>query len=76
MKKEIHLSGRMALPPEEGERAIISVGGSFIYTSPVVEIIEERADYVCFETMNSLYKVSLQPVPVHARILSFLNLCA
>lgn len=76
MKKEISINGRIAFPLQEGTRAVISTGDGLIYTSLVVEIIEESPEYACFETMNSVYKVCLQPVPVRAAIPPFLKMCA
>lgn len=76
MKKEVNISGRVLLPLREGERAALSSGGQLVYTSPVVEIREERTDYVCFETMNSVYRVCLQPVSVKATLPPFLRMCA
>lgn len=76
MKKEVSINGRIVFPLQEGIRAVISADGGITYTSPVVEIIEERPDYACFETMNSVYKVCLQPVPVQAAIPAILKMCA
>lgn len=76
MKKEVSINGRIVFPLVEGARAVISTGGGLTYTSLVVQIIEERPDYACFETMNSVYKVCLQPVPVRAAIPPFLKMCA
>ena len=76
MKKEVSINGRIAFPLKEGVRAVISTGGGLIYTSLVVEIIEESPEYACFETMNSVYKVCLQPVPVRAVVPPFLKMCA
>ena len=76
MKKEVNINGKIVFPLQEGSRAVISTGGAVFYTSPVVGIIEERTDYVCFETMNSVYKVCLQPVPIRAVIPPFLKMCA
>ena len=76
MKKEVTVCGRIVFPLREGSRAVISKGSDFIYTSPVVEIMEERTDYVRFETMNSVYKVCLQPVSTRAAIPPFLKMCA
>ena len=64
MKKTVSINGKGAFPLEVGCRAVIRRGGDFVFTSPVVEIREQRTDYVCFETMNSVYQVSLAPVPV------------
>ena len=76
MKKEINITGRIVFPLQEGARAIISCGGQFIYTSPVVEIRDEETDYVCFESMNSVYKVCRQSHPVEASVPSILKMCA
>lgn len=76
MKKEVNINGKIVFPLLEGNRAVISTGGDFIYTSPVVEILEDRTDFVCFETINSVYKVCLQPVPIRAAIPPFLKMCA
>ena len=73
MKKEVNINGKIVFPLQEGSRAVISTGGAVIYTSPVVGIIEERTDYVCFETMNSVYKVCLH---IRAVIPPFLKMCA
>ena len=64
MKKIISISGKVVFPLREGARAIIAYGGDFIYTSRVVEIFEVSEDFAHFETMNSIYRVSLVPNPV------------
>ncbi len=66
MKKIINISGNVVYPLKEGKRAIIAYRGDFLYTSRVVEIIELNEDLAHFETMNSIYRVSLSPVPVTA----------
>lgn len=76
MKKVISINGKTLFPLVEGNRAVISSDGKLIYTSPVVEIIEERTDFSCFETMNSVYRVCLEPIPVRAAIPPFLKMCA
>ena len=76
MKKEVSINGRIVFPLEEGHRAVISTGNGVIYTSPVVEIREEKADHTCFETLNSVYRVCLRPIPVRASIPPFLKKCA
>lgn len=76
MKKEVNISGRIVFPLQEGSKAVISANGTFIYTSPVVEILEEKTDCVRFETMNSVYKVCLRPVSIRAAIPPFLKMCA
>lgn len=76
MKKEMSVNGWITFPLEEGCRAVISTDNGLIYTSPVVEIMEERSDYACFETLNSVYKVCLQPVPARVTLPTFLKMCA
>lgn len=75
MKKTVHISGSLLFPLEEGKRAVICHGGDIIYTSRVVEILEQREDYALFETMNSVYSVS-SLVPVPAQNAVSLKMCA
>ena len=63
-------------PGGEGSGAVILTDNRLIYTSLVVEIMEERTDYACFETLNSVYKVRLQPVPARVTLPTFLKMCA
>lgn len=42
MKKEVSINGRIVFPLEEGCRAVILTDNRLIYTSLVVEIMEER----------------------------------
>lgn len=63
MKKIVSIEGNLVFPLQVGRRALIRMNGDFIRTSLVVEILVSRADYACFETMNSVYKVNLSPVP-------------
>jgi hypothetical protein len=64
MKKTICVDGSLVFPLQVGTRAVIHRGGDYIFTSLVVEIHEEQADFVCFETMKLVYQVSPAPVPV------------
>lgn len=66
MKKIVSIEGNLVFPLQVGRRALIRLNGDFIRTSLVVEILVSRADYACFETMNSVYKVSLSSVPAEA----------
>ena len=66
MKKIVSIEGNLVFPLQVGRRALIRLNGDFIRTSLVVEILVSRADYACFETMNSVYKVSLSPIPAEA----------
>lgn len=72
MKKLLCISGTLLAPLKEGRCAVILHGGDCIRTSLVVEILEQSDDFVHFETMNSVYKVSCAPVPAEAT----LALCA
>ena len=75
MKKTVHISGYLLFPLSEGKRAVIQRGGDCICTSCVVEILEQREDYACFETMNSVYCVSAPaPIPVQSAVP--LKMCA
>ena len=76
MKKEVSIYGRIVFRLEVGCRGVIFCVNRLIYTSLVVEIIEERTDYACFETLNSVYKVRLQPVPARVTLPTFLKMCA
>lgn len=75
MKKTVCISGSLLFPPEEGKRAIIRHRGGYIYTSCVVEILEQRKRYVRFETMNSIYNV-LSPAPASVQRAVKLKMCA
>ena len=75
MKKTVHISGYLLFPLSEGKRAVIQRGGDCICTSRVVEILEQREDYACFETMNSVYCVSA-PAPIPAQSAVPLKMCA
>ena len=78
MKREVHISGKLIFPLKVGNSAVISRKSDVIRTSPVVSIREENEEYVCFETENSVYQVSMKPVANTARavLTSFLKMCA
>ncbi len=76
MKKEVCISGKILFPLRKGNSAIISVNGDCTRTSPVVRIVEEKSDYAHFETLNTVYKVSMRPTSGVARVLPFLMMCA
>lgn len=76
MKKTVEVCGKLLFPLQEGHCAVIVRGTECIYTSLVVEILEQSAERACFETMNSIYRVSLQPVPVKMTMPPFLAMCA
>ena len=76
MKKYVSLSGRLLSPLKEGQCAIIQRGGDIIRTSRVVEILKVTDVFVQFETMNTVYQVSIAPVPGAAAALHALRMCA
>lgn len=75
MKKHVSLSGRLLSPLKEGQCALIQRGGDIIRTSRVVEILEVTDVFVHFETMNTVYQISMAPVPA-AAALQTLRMCA
>ena len=76
MKKHVSLSGHLLSPLKEGQCAIIQRGGDIIRTSRVVEILEVTDVFVHFETMNTVYQVSMAPVPGASAALHALRMCA
>lgn len=76
MKKLICISGKLLFPLQVGNHAVIVNGGDCIYTSRVVEILKETGEIAYFETMNSVYQVSLTPIPLKAALPDELALCA
>jgi hypothetical protein len=75
-KKNVYMAGALVSPLKEGSRALIKCSGNLIYTSPVVEICSITTDCVCFETMNSVYHISLVPIPFRAPLPDSLAMCA
>ena len=51
-------------------------GGDFICTSRVMEVLEIETDHVLFETINSVYRVALEPVPIKVALPIPLAMCA
>ena len=78
MKREVHISGKLLYPLCVGNAAVISRKSDIIRTSSVVSIQEEDDDHVCFETENSVYRVSMKPKANAARAVftSLLKMCA
>ncbi|MBQ7922479.1 MAG: hypothetical protein IJ325_07880 [Clostridia bacterium] len=78
MKREVHISGKLLYPLHVGSAAVISRKSDVIRTSTVVSIREENEEYVCFETKNSVYQVSMKPAANVARavMMSFMKMCA
>ena len=75
-KKDVYLTGALAAPLKEGLRALINCSGNLVYTSRVVEIREATTDCACFETMNSVYHISLVPIPFRAPLPDEMAMCA
>jgi hypothetical protein len=75
-KKNVYMTGTLASPLKKRVRALIKCSGTLVYTSPVVEIRTVTTDCACFETMNSVYHVSLAPVPFRAPLPDSLAMCA
>lgn len=64
MRKIVKLSGHIVLPLREGSPAYIACSQGIVQTSKVVNIISETKEFAHFETMNSVYKVTLEKSPV------------
>lgn len=62
-KKMILLSGTFLAPIKCGERAVFTYNGQVVRTSTVLEIQEITAEYIRFETRNSIYMVRHQNLP-------------
>lgn len=64
-KKTITLEGTFIYPVKCGERAIFTYNDHVVRTSTVSEILEITAEYIKFETRNSIYIVSYRNLPPH-----------
>lgn len=62
-KKMILLSGTFLAPIKCGERVVFTYNGQVVRTSTVLEIQEITAEYIRFETRNSIYMVRHQNLP-------------
>lgn len=76
MKKVVAINGNILFPLKEGCKAVIYSGSSVIHTSLVVNIIEQTPEFAHFETMNSVYRVALVPLPIEAALPKPLAMCA
>ncbi len=76
MKKILNINGKLAFPIQIGNRAVIICGSAYIYTSDVVKIIKKNKYYVQFETINSIYNLSLLVYPNEIKEHMHLRLCA
>lgn len=66
MKKEVSLHAMVALPITVGNCAILFSGGDIIRTSRVVAIHQHTPKEIRFETLNTRYRVSMDPFPLAA----------
>ena len=64
MKKLVAVSGHIPFPLREGCPAYITCSQGIVQTSKVVNIIADSKEFAHFETMNSVYKVTLEKSPV------------
>lgn len=62
-KKMVLLTGTFLAPLKCGEKAIFTYNGQVVRTSTVFNIQEITADYIKFETRNSIYLVRHQDLP-------------
>lgn len=76
MKKTIKVNGNVISALQEGCRAVIQHKDGIIQTSTVVQIKENKTEFVCFETLNSIYEVTQKPQSVRVALPHFLAMCA
>lgn len=62
-KKMILLTGTFLAPLRCGVKAVFTYNGQVVCTSTVLKIQEITADYIKFETRNSIYVVNHQNLP-------------
>ncbi len=62
-KTTVILTGTFLSPVKSGEKALFTYNGQVVRTSTVFEILEITADYIKFETRNSIYIVSYPNLP-------------
>ena len=65
-KKQIVLNGSLLRPLSVGRGALLHAGGNIYHTSRVVAVHEQSDDLVRFETLNSIYCLSMSPFPLAA----------
>lgn len=61
-KKRILLNGEVMLPLVVSQRALIHCRNGWVHTSSVVSVREISRRFIVFETQNSVYCVSPEPV--------------
>ena len=62
-KKNISITGSLALPLKTGAKAVIFHSGGLIRTSPVESINQIAEGYISFETRDSVYCVEPSTPP-------------
>lgn len=75
-KKIVTVSGALLFPVQIGYNAVIIRCGNLIRTSKVIDVIESNDNYVIFETMNSIYYVSMNTMPNTAALSTSVAMCA
>ncbi|RFZ77604.1 hypothetical protein DS742_17465 [Lacrimispora amygdalina] len=65
-KKEIYMNGSLLRPIAIGQSALIQTDGKVYHTSRVQAIHEQTEESILFETLNSLYHLSMLPFPLAA----------
>lgn len=76
-KKYVFMNGEVMLPLVVGKRAMIRSKNGSTWTSSVVSVKEISRRFVVFETQNSIYCVSPEPVSEMAEQTAYpARLCA
>ena len=65
-KKSIVMRGALLRPLALGQSALLHAGGKIYHTSRVVAVHEQSDALVRFETLNSIYCLSMSPFPLAA----------
>lgn len=63
-KTQVYLTGSLVNILRAGTPALYLYQGNLIRTSTVQAILEASPEYVCFETVNSIYTISYATMPV------------
>lgn len=63
-KTQVYLTGSLVNILRAGTPALYLYQGNLIRTSTVQAILEASPEYVCFETINSIYTISYATMPV------------
>lgn len=63
VKKTAILDGSLVRPLRIGRKAIIVHNGKLLHTATVTGIKEYNAENICFETLDTYYRISLSGYP-------------